>query len=129
MNKSEKVLTITWQRLVTEGSTCPRCGSTEDELDKALLTLKKKLEPLEIKVNLEKSELTLEEFEKNPLESNRILFNGKSLESLLDAKTGQSQCCDVCGDNQCRTLEIKDKSHEIITADLIVKAGLMAVFK
>jgi len=129
MNKSEKVLTITWQRLVSEGSTCPRCGSTENGLDKAVFELSKKLAPMGIKVIFEKSELTLEEFNKNPLESNRILFNGESLESLIDAKTGQSQCCDVCGDNECRTLEINGESHEVITAEIIVKAGLKAITK
>ncbi len=129
MNKSNKILTITWQRLISEGNTCPRCGSTEDELDKAALELKKKLEPLGIKVNLVKSELTLGEFKKNPIESNRILFNDESLESLISAETGQSQCCDVCGDSECRTLELNGKSHEVITTDIIVKAGLKAISK
>lgn len=127
MNKSKKVLTITWQRLISEGNTCPRCGSTEDELDKAVLELKEKLKPSGVKVILKKSELTLEEFKKNPLESNRILLNGKTLESLVSAKTGQSMCCNVCGDNQCRTIELNGESHEVITTDIIVKAGLKTV--
>lgn len=127
MNKSKKVLTITWQRLISEGNTCPRCGSTENELDKAVLKLKKNLEPKGIKVILKKSELTLGEFKKNPIESNRILLNNKSLESLIGAKTGQSQCCNVCGESDCRTLELNGKSHEVITADIIVKAGLKAI--
>ena len=127
MNKPKKVLTITWQRLISEGNTCPRCGSTENELDKAVLKLKKNLEPKGIKVILEKSELTLGEFKKNPIESNRILLNNKSLESLISAKTGQSQCCNVCGESYCRTLELNGKSHEVITADIIVKAGLKAI--
>lgn len=126
MNKS-KVLTITWQRLVTKGNTCPRCGSTEDELGKAIRVLKKQLKPNKIDVVLKKSELTLDEFEENPLESNRILLNGKTLESLINAKTGQSKCCDICGDNKCRTLEIDGESHEVITSDIIIKTALKAI--
>ena len=115
-----KKLKITWQRLTTDSKTCPRCGSTEKELDKAVLILKKKLEA---RVTLEKAEIALDEFNKNPLESNRIFLNGKSLEELLDGTTGQSQCCSVCGDKNCRTLELNGKSHEVITADMIVGAG------
>jgi len=129
MNKYKNVLTITWQRLVDEGKTCPRCGSTEDELGKAVLILKKKLEPSGIKIILKKSALTLEGFKKNPIESNRILFDNQSLESLMAAKTGKSQCCNVCGDNECRTLELNGESHEIITTEIIVKAGLKAISK
>ena len=125
-NKSEKNLVITWQRLISEGSTCPRCGSTENELDKAVLQLKEKLNPLGIEVFLEKTELTLKEFNKHPIQSNRILFNGKLLEDLIGAETGQSQCCNVCGDKECRTVKIEDELHETIPADIIVKAGLVA---
>ena len=126
---AEKELVITWQRLVTDGSTCPRCGSTEDELDKAVLQLREKLNPVGIKVILEKKELSLEEFEKAPIQSNQILLNGKLLEHLIDAKIGSSKCCDVCGDNECRTIEKNGESREVITEDLIVNAGLLVTRK
>jgi len=125
--KTKKSLVISWQRLVSDGSTCPRCGTTEDELEKAVLWLKEQLDPKGIKVILEKKELTVEEFRQNPLESNQILFNNQSLEDLLDAKTGQSKCCDVCGDEECRTTEVGEKKYETIPAEIIVKAGLKAV--
>jgi hypothetical protein len=124
-----KTLTITWQRLIAGGETCPRCGSTENELDNAVLQLKDVLGPKGVKVIVKKTKLTLKEFKKNPIRSNRILFNGKTLEELIRAKTGQSQCCDACGDEECRTLEIGGESHEVIPADLIVKAGLIAASK
>jgi hypothetical protein len=126
-NKSNENLTITWQRLISQGNTCLRCGSTEVELDKAVLELKKKLNPMGIRVTIVKSELTLDEFKKNPIQSNRILINNVLLEDLIDAKTGQSQCCDVCGDQECRTVEVDGESHEVVTADMIIEAGLMAV--
>lgn len=123
-NSAKKILTISWQRLIDEGNTCPRCGTTENELDNAVQQLKKKLASLEIDVILEKKELSLEEFKKDPVESNRILFNGRSLEDMIGAKTGQSQCCDVCGDEECRTVEIVGQAHETIPAEIIIKAGL-----
>ncbi|GBD38490.1 hypothetical protein HRbin37_00740 [bacterium HR37] len=69
MERKKKILKIKWQRLVPEGETCPRCGSTEKELDKAILILKKSLAPLGIEVELEKEELSLSEFKKDPLRS------------------------------------------------------------
>jgi len=125
----EKTLTISWQRLISDGSTCPRCGSTEDELSKATEQLKNALSPLGIKVELLKKELTLEEFKNDPVKSNAIFFNGIVLEDLIEASTGQSQCCDVCGDEECRTVEVGGESYETIPADIIVKAGLIAVSK
>ncbi len=125
--ESKKSLVISWQRLVSDGSTCPRCGSTEDELDKAVSQLKEKLNPQGIEIILRKEEITLDEFKQNPLMSNRITFNGQSLEELLNAKIGHSKCCNVCGDEECRTTEIKENSYETIPADLIVEAGLKAV--
>ena len=79
-----------------------------------------------IAVSLEKTKLSPDEFKKNPIQSNRILFNGKTLEELIQAKTGQSQCCDECGDEECRTIETDGASIEVVPADLIVKAGLIA---
>jgi len=122
----KKILTISWQRLISDGNTCPRCGSTEDELGKAVEQLKKLLAPQGIEVNFEKKELTSEEFINDPIKSNRIIINGRLLEELVNAKTGSSQCCDVCGDEECRTVEIGDKVLETVPAELIVKAGLVA---
>lgn len=117
-------LIITWQRLISDNETCPRCGSTENELDKAVLQLKEKLNPLGISVMIEKKEISLEEFKKNPIKSNSILFNDHLLEDIINAKTSHSQCCEVCGDEECRTIEVKGKSLEIIPSELIVEAGL-----
>lgn len=125
--ESKKSLIISWQRLISDGSTCPRCGTTEDELDKAVLQLKEKLQPQGIDVVLKKEELTLEEFKQNPLGSNRITFNNQLLEDLLDAKTGHSKCCDVCGDEECRTIETGGTNYETIPAELIVEAGIKAI--
>jgi len=60
------------------------------------------------------------------LQSNKILIAGKTLEEWVGAKTGQSKCCETCGDAECRTVEYADETHEAIPADLIVRAGLVA---
>ncbi len=119
-------LSIRWQRLVEDSETCSRCSSTEDELEDAVQKLEETLSALGMGLELEKEELTRGEFEKNPRESNLILINGKPLEDWLGGDVGQSECCDVCGDEDCRTVTINGKEYEVIPSDLIVKAGLAA---
>lgn len=122
-----KTLVIKWQRLLDEkNQTCPRCGSTEEEVDKAVQELNRQLDQSEITVNLVKKSIDPASFKKDALQSNKILIAGKPLEEWLEAKTGQSKCCDVCGDAECRTVEYGDETHEAIPADLIVRAGLTA---
>lgn len=121
-----KTLKIKWQRLVSNDQTCPRCRSTEGELEKAIFALKQSLTPLGIEVILEKDELSVAEFKKDPMKSNQIWLNGRLLEDWIGGKVGQSPCCDVCGPSECRTVEVEGKIYETIPADLIIKAGLLA---
>ena len=120
-----KTLKIKWQRLVSDGQTCPRCGSTEEELERAISTLKQSLIPLGIKVVIEKDELSVAEFKKDPLQSNQIWLNGRLLEDWIGGKVGQSPCCDVCGPSECRTVGVGGELYEAIPADLVIKAGLL----
>lgn len=119
-------LSIKWQRLVEDNETCDRCSSTEDELEDAVEKLEESLSALGVGVDLEKEELTKGEFKENPLESNLILINDKPLEDWLDGDVGESECCDVCGDEDCRTVTINGKEYEAVPSNLIVKAGLTA---
>jgi hypothetical protein len=123
-----KALTIKWQRLLIDkgGKTCPRCGSTEKELEKAVHILKQSLAPLGIGVILQKRALAPAAFEKDVLESNRIWIADRPLEDWLGADIGQSLCCEVCGNAECRTVEVGKKVYETIPAHLIIKAGLAA---
>lgn len=121
-----KTLTIRWQRLVEGGETCPRCGDTGAEVRKAAGTLGRALEPLGIEVVLEEAEIGLHEFERQPLESNRIVIGGRSIEEWLGGTSGQSPCCDVCGPSECRTVTVCGSTFEAIPADLVVRAGLLA---
>jgi hypothetical protein len=124
-----KTLNIRWQRLVSKGETCPRCGATEKEVEKALQTLEQSLAPLGVKVALEKQELNQREFQKDPLQSNRLWIEGRSLEEWLGLKVGQTPCCQTCGDAECRTLETAGQVYEFVPAELIIKAGLLAAAK
>ncbi len=121
-----KTMTIRWQRLVDEkGLTCDRCGDTGLAVEEAYLKLKNSM-PLGIDVVLKKETITTSAFSEAPLESNRIWIGEKPLEEWLGATTGQSQCCSVCGDNDCRTTIMDGVSYEAIPTELIVKAGLIA---
>ncbi len=121
-----KTLKIKWQRLVSDGQTCPRCGSTEKELEKAISALGQSLAPLGIEIVLEKEELSVAEFKKDYFQSNRIWINSRLLEEWIGAEVGQSSCCDICGNAECRTMEIGGQTYETIPANLIIKAGLLA---
>ena len=122
-----RTLTIEWQRLVSEGETCPRCGSTEEQLENAVSQLRNMLAPLHIEVVLKKGELSASEFEKAPLSSNQIWINKRPLEEWVGAQVGQSPCCGPCGSSDCRTVEVQGQSYEAIPANLIIRSALLAI--
>jgi len=121
-----KTLKFKWQRLMYEGQTCPRCGSTEVEVEKAIAALKESLNPQGIDVELEKSELSVDVFKKDTLQSNMIWIGDRLLEEWIGGMTGKSQCCDVCGPNDCRTVSFGGEEYEVIPSELLIKAGLLA---
>jgi hypothetical protein len=122
-----KTLTIRWQRLVNDmGQTCIRCGETGDTVTAAFDKLKKTLAELDIEVKLEKETLDFSIFTKDPLQSNRIWIGGRPIEEWIGATVGKSQCCDVCGDSECRTISTDQNTFETIPEDLIIRAGLLA---
>jgi Domain of unknown function (DUF2703) len=119
-------LPIVWQRLVSGAETCPRCGSTEDAIELAVATLTEVLRPLNIEPTVEMIALDQHTFDSAPAESNRIWIAGRPLEEWVDAQVAGSQCCSVCGDNSCRTLQVDGTTYEAVPATLIVQAGLAA---
>lgn len=119
-------LPIRWKRLVKEGETCPRCGSTQQNVVGAVAKLEAALRPLGIEPVLETQAIDEAVFQADPSESNRIWIAGKPLEEWLGARVGASKCCTVCGDLPCRTMELDGSSHEVIPEDLIIRAAMMA---
>lgn len=124
---SMKRLPIFWQRLVSEqGTTCPRCHGTGEEVQRAVQTLRRALEPLGITPELQVKEIDEATFLQDPLQSNRILVAGEPMEHWLDGQAGSSRCCNECGDNDCRTVEVGGQRYEVIPEDLLVRAGMIA---
>jgi Domain of unknown function (DUF2703) len=122
-----KPLPIVWQRLVSEqGTTCPRCHGTGEEVQLAVTQLKQALEPLGITPKLEVREIDEPTFLKDTLQSNQILIAGHPIEFWLGGQTGSSQCCNECADNDCRTVEVGGQSYEVIPQELLVRAGVIA---
>jgi hypothetical protein len=121
-----KPLHITWKRLVSEGATCPRCGSTEGNLTSAVTKLDAALRPLGVRPVLETQTIDAATYRATPSESSRIWIDGKPMEDWLGAREGNSPCCDVCGDTPCRTMEVDGRIYEAIPEELIVKAALLA---
>lgn len=122
-----KHLPILWQRLVSEqGTTCPRCNSTGEEVQRAVEKLKLALAPLGVMPALQIEQIGEATFLKDPLQSNRILIGGQTIEHWLGGQTGSSRCCNECGDNECRTVEVGGTSYEVIPEELLVRAGVIA---
>jgi hypothetical protein len=120
-------LPIVWQRLVSaDGRTCVRCGATGEELGRTIATLKEALRPLGIEPTLETREIDQASFTVNPNESNRIWILGRPMEEWVGASVGSSRCCSVCGESECRTIEVKGTTFEVIPERLVVRAALIA---
>ena len=126
MERGMKPLTITWQRLVKEGRTCDRCGGTQLELQKAVERLQSALAPLGFEPRIVTQQIDEPAFQAAPLESNRIWIAGVPLEDWLGAREGTSRCCAACGGADCRTVRLDDHTFEVIPAELIVRAALVA---
>lgn len=122
-----KRLPIVWQRLVdAQGRTCARCGATQEAIEGAVAKLKVALAPLGLEPTLETREISPSAFKDDPSASNRIWIADRTLEEWLGARTGSSRCCSVCGDSECRTVEIGDTVFEEIPEELVLKAALAA---
>jgi len=122
-----KSLPIIWQRLVSsDGKTCDRCNATYEEILRAVGKLKEVLRPLDIEPILEAREIDEESFKANPCESNRVWIAGKPMEEWLGARVGSSHCCSVCGESECRTVELSGTVFEAIPEKLLLRAALVA---
>lgn len=119
-------LPIVWKRLVKDGQTCERCGSTLRQLESAVGKLEAALRPLDIRPTLVAEAIDVDRFLTQPAESNRVWIAGRPLEDWIGAEVGMSPCCSVCGESDCRTLEADGRTYETIPEALILKAGLAA---
>lgn len=121
-----KTLPITWTRLVKDGQTCQRCGSTQRSVLGAMAKLEAALRPLGIQPTLDTRQMDDASFRAEPSESNRIWIGGRPMEEWLGASVGMSTCCSVCGSLPCRTMQVGGDTYEAIPEDLIVRAAMTA---
>jgi hypothetical protein len=119
-------LPIRWQRLVKDGRTCVRCADTETEVRRATETLRQVLAPLGIEPQLTIDEIDEAAFLDRPVESNRIWIAERPMEDWLEGTAGSSPCDSVCGDSDCRTVDVHGTTFEAIPERLIIKAALIA---
>jgi hypothetical protein len=95
-------------------------------MQRAIGKLEDVLRPLGIVPRLDFREIDEAAFKAAPSESNRIWIAGKPMEDWLGATVGSSRCCSVCGDSECRTVEVEATTFEAIPETLIIKAALIA---
>jgi len=128
---ADVTMTVRWQRLVREdGSTCSRCGGTEEEFRAAVASLREALRPLGIEVAAAEVALSSEECAADIMQSNRIWIEDRPLEEWLGAEVGASLCGACCpgldDEVECRTVSVDGTTYEVVPARLIVRAGLVA---
>jgi len=81
---------------------------------------------LGIEPTVEIKEIDERSFRANPSESNRIWIAGRPMEEWLGARVGSSRCCSVCGESECRTVEVGAATFEAIPERLFLQAALIA---
>jgi hypothetical protein len=110
-------LQIVWQRLVSPDGTCDRCNATHDEIRQAA-----KLDA----VLWIFSRTRDHEIDENPSHQS-VWVNRIWLRRMVVVGWDQgSRCCSVCGDAECRTMEVSGATFETIPEVLFLKAALVA---
>ena len=122
-----KEITIEWKHYDKAGETCKRCNDTGSNIQKAIEEISKN--PLYKNVKIAYKETKLKA-DKMP-ESNSVLVNEQPIENILNAKTSQNHChscsCLSGKATDCRTIEIDDKTLEVIPVELIKEATIKTI--
>jgi len=118
-----KTLIIEWKHLDVEGDTCDRCYDTGENLTQEIKRLNRALQPKGIVVEFTETKLNGTQVP----ESNVVLFNGVSIEDILDIKVSKNYC-DSCTallgtDTYCRTITFEGNEYEDIPAKAIRQAA------
>ncbi|AKM82614.1 TPA: molybdenum cofactor biosysynthesis protein [Candidatus Berkelbacteria bacterium] len=117
-----KKITIEWLHYDKEGETCTRCNNTGDNIKSAIKTISNSPELKDLQIDYFETKL---EADRMP-ESNTVLINNLSLEEILNATTSENHChscsCLAGKSTNCRTIELNDRSYEVIPEELIIEA-------
>ncbi|NMC49329.1 MAG: DUF2703 domain-containing protein [Desulfovibrio sp.] len=128
MSEQHRSLLIEWRHLDVGGATCDRCSQTGKAAMDAIERLQKDLNTCDVDVKFVDTALK----EGDIHQSNMIILNGVPLESLLDKASVVMTDCASCGciigkETKCRAVLIDEVLHEVITADMIHIAALVAL--
>lgn len=118
-----KTLKIEWKHLDVGGETCNRCYDTGENLVQEVKRLNKALQAEGIEVVLVETKLD----DSQTSQSNIILFNGISIEEILNIQVSKNYC-DSCSTllgakTYCRTVTYDGNEYEDIPAKAIRHAA------
>ncbi|NCB75028.1 MAG: methyltransferase domain-containing protein [Clostridia bacterium] len=118
-----KKLTIEWKHLDVEGETCDRCYDTGENLANEVKRMNRVLQPKGITVEFFETKLD----EDNIPESNKMLFNGVSIENILDIEIFNNyceSCTSMLGkDIYCRAVRFEGNEYDDVPAKAIRQAA------
>lgn len=118
-----KKLIIEWKHVEVEGETCDRCYDTGENLANEIKRLNRALNPKGFEVSLKETKLGGEQVH----HSNVLLFNGVSIEEILNIQVSNNYC-ESCStllntDTYCRTVVYDGNEYEDIPAKAIRHAA------
>lgn len=115
-------INIEWRHYDKEGETCTRCNNTGDNIQKAIKEISADPSFDDTEITFRETKLKADKMS----ESNTVLINGITIESILDGSVSENYChscsCLAGKGSNCRTIEVKGKSYEAIPKEIVMKA-------
>lgn len=111
-----RTVTIEWRHLDVKGDTCERCFETGETLKAEVTRLNQALKSYDVHVEWFETKLDAANIE----QSNMILINGRSIETIIQVKVEENYCgsCTdlVGGTSYCRSIVYCGKSYDDVPA-------------
>lgn len=111
-----RTVTIEWRHLDVKGDTCERCFETGETLKAEVTRLNQALKSYAVHVEWFETKLDAANIE----QSNMILINGRSIETIIQVKVEENYCgsCTdlVGGTSYCRSIVYCGKSYDDVPA-------------
>lgn len=111
-----RTVTIEWRHLDVKGDTCERCFETGETLKAEVTRLNQALKSYDVHVEWFETKLDAANIE----QSNMILINGRSIETIIQVKVEENycgSCTDLVGSTSyCRSIVYCGKSYDDVPA-------------
>jgi len=123
-----KVVVLSWQRPQAAACKgCEKCGPTQAEMQKAAAQLNEKLAGRGVRVRVEEA-VGARPGKKAIVSGTNVWVCDVPLETWLGAGIGVKPCdCSSGGQSMsCKVVNLNGQSYQVIPADLVVRAGLLA---